>query len=143
MINGKGNGKFGPDDYLEYSEALKFIMNAAGYTYEQSTAFGTNWAQNYKDAAVSRGWMSSTVDLTKPITRDAMAELAARVLGISAATGASPFSDSNNMWAAALYNNKIILGNDSSAKPTFNGSGNLKRHEMISLVYRMYLYSGK
>ena len=151
MINGKGNGKFGPEDAVEYSEALKFIMNAAGYYEEQSTV--GNWAQNYKNTAVQRGWMDSSVDITKPISRTAMAELAARILGISKSTAQSPFADINDGWATALFNatftlngttQRIIQGDlwDNGTR-MFNPNKALTRDEMVCLVYNMYQYTGK
>ena len=143
VINGQGGGKFGPDANLDYSQALKFIMNAAGY-YEAELS-GANWALNYKNKAVQNGWLDSSVELTAAIPRVKMAELAAKVLGIPASTQASPFSDTTNPYAVALYYTtpQIIQGQTSGAKPVFNENQTLKRHEMISLVYRMYQYVEK
>ena len=150
MINGKGNGKFGPEDQVEYSEALKFIMNAAGIVREESKV--GNWAQNYLNTAVQNGWVSGTVDLTKPIPRTAMAELTARILGIPASSAASPFTDTNNQWVTALYNatftangttGRIIQGsNDLNGRLCFNPDSQLTRAEMVTLVYNMYMYKG-
>lgn len=150
MINGKGNGKFGPEDQVEYSEALKFIMNAAGIVREESKV--GNWAQNYLNTAVQNGWVSGSVDLTKPIPRTAMAELTARILGIPASTAASPFADTNNQWVTALYNatftangttGRIIQGsNDLNGRLCFNPDKQLTRAEMVTLVYNMYMYKG-
>lgn len=138
VINGKGDGKFGPGDDLAYSEALKFIMNAAGYYETELT--GANWAENYRSRAVQNGWLSSNVNVNSKITRDAMAELTAKVLGIPASTKANPFSDSTNQWAAALYEKKIVQGTTSGSKPSFSGNTMLKRSEMVCLVYNMYQY---
>ena len=140
VIKGTGSGKFDPEGTLDYSQALKFILNAAGYVVPELE--GANWALNYKTLAVQNGWLSSTVVLTNPISREAMAELAAKALGIGSSSAASPFSDTTNPYAVALYNTtpKIIRGQDSSAKPAFKPNDTLKRHEMVSLVYNMYQY---
>lgn len=147
VIKGKGDGKFGPRDEVEYSEALKFIMNAAGIVETEVSTPGVNWAQNYKSRAVSSGWISSNVDLTKPIPREAMVELAAKVLGVPASTAASPFTDTTNQWAVALYNTtpRIIQGSNDArtGKLVFRPNQPLYRDEMVALVYRMYQYSGK
>lgn len=148
VINGKGNGKFGPEDALAYGEALKMIMNAAGY-YEpeadESQANVSHWAQNYKNTAVQKGWLQSNVNLRATISRDSMAELTARVLGIAAATNqTSPFADSTNAYAIALYNSKIVQGelwDDGTRHFTPNKA--LTRNEMVCLVYNMYQYTGK
>ena len=148
VINGKGDGKFGPEDALTYGEALKMIMNAAGY-YEaeanENQAGVSHWAQNYKNTAVQRGWLQSSVNLRNTISRDSMAELTARVLGISAATNqTSPFADSTNAYAIALYNSKIVQGelwDDGSRHFTPNKA--LTRNEMVCLVYNMYQFTGK
>lgn len=152
VINGTGSGRFEPDKQVEYSEALKFIMNAAGIVREESTV--GNWAQNYKNTAVQNGWMSNSVDITKPISRTAMAELAARILGIPQATGqASPFADTDSPWAIALFNatyrnadgttGRIVQGDvwDNGTRH-FNPNQPLARHEMVCLVYNMYMYKG-
>jgi len=147
VINGKGNGKFGPDDALAYGEALKMIMNAAGYKEAEANEDlpgVSHWAQNYKNTAVQKGWLSSSVDLRATISRDSMAELTAKVLGIAPSSDATPFADSSNTYAVALYKNKIVQGelwDDGSRHFTPNKA--LTRNEMVCLVYNMYVFTGK
>lgn len=147
VIKGQGDGKFGPESNVQYSDALKFIMNAAGIVETEVSTPGVNWAQNYKERAVREGWISANVDLTKDIPREVMVELAARALGVPASSTASPFTDTTNQWAVALYNTtpQIIQGsnNPQTGKLEFRPNSYLRRNEMVSLVYRMYQYSGK
>lgn len=139
IVQGTGNGKAEPRGTLNYGQALKMILLAAGYP-TQAEPSGNDWAINYKNLAVSSGIVSSNVVLTAPITRDAVVEIAAKALKISPVTGNSPFSDSTNGYAIALNRTspQIIVGN---ANGTFNGSGTLLRQEIWVIVQRMYQYA--
>lgn len=102
IMQGKGEGKFDPLGELKYGEALKIFLMSAGYTAAEGT--GKDWAAGYKALAVNNGWISSNVDLDAKISRNAMAELAARVLGVSASSAGSPWNDGTaNSYAIALY----------------------------------------
>ena len=139
IVQGTGNGKAEPRGTLNYGQALKMILLAAGYP-AQAELSGNQWAANYKSLAVSNGLIDSSVNLTAPISRDAVVELAAKALKVSPVSGNSPFKDSNNGYAIALNrtNPAIIIGNEDG---TFNGSSTLLRQEVWAIVYRMNQYT--
>lgn len=142
IITGKGDGKFDPLGTVTYGEALKMVLESCGYTAALGT--GSNWAINYKNLAVSRGWISSDIDLNAAISRNATAELTAKVLGVSAVTGGSPFADEANGYAAALYytSPQIFAGspNPNGGKPLFKNSSPLLRQEVCAVICRVSDY---
>ena len=113
------------------------VLRAAGYTAEEVS--GDNWAINYKNLAVSHGWVSNDISLTSRISRNQVAELVARVLGLSVSTAKSPFKDNANGYAVALYytSPRIIQGNDDN---TFKGGNTLQRAEICRIIYQMNAY---
>lgn len=140
IITGKGEGKFDPLGTVTYGEALKMILEACGYTATLGT--GSNWAINYKNLAVSNGWISSSIDLNAAISRNATAELAARVMGVAPATGGSPFADEANAYAVALYytNPQIFVGDNTTGKLLFKNGSPLLRQEVCAVICRIRTY---
>lgn len=142
IITGKGDGKFDPLGTVTYGEALKMVLESCGYTAALGT--GSQWAINYKNLAVSRGWISSDIDLNAAISRNATAELTAKVLGVSAVTSGSPFADEANGYAAALYytSPQIFAGspNPNGGKPLFKNSSPLLRQEVCAVICRVSDY---
>ena len=142
IIAGRTPTSFAPDGTVTYGEALKMVLRAAGYP-AQSEPTGNNWAINYKNLAVSNGIIEDSIDLNANITRDKMVEVAAKALKINASTASSPFTDSSNPYAIALYNtyysgSKGIIGGNPDG--TFKGGDTLNRAEMCAIVWRMNTY---
>ena len=140
IIQGRGDGKFDPTAELTYGEALKIFLLASGYP-TQAEASGKDWAINYKNLAVSNGWISSDVDLSAKISRNSMAELAAKSLGVAANSSVPPTwkDGTSNSYANALYytNPQILIGN---ADGTFKGNDTLKRQEICAIAARVLNY---
>lgn len=139
IMQGKLEGKFDPLGQLKYGEALKIFLLSAGYSAQEGT--GKDWAAGYKTLAVNNGWISSDVDLDAKITRNAMAELAAKVLGLSATSSVpSTWKDgTSNGYANALYytSPQILVGN---ADGTFKGNDTLQRQEICKIAARVLTY---
>lgn len=145
VITGKGEGKFDPKGTVTYGEALKMVLEACNHTAAVGT--GSQWAINYKNLAVSRGWISSSIDLNAPITRNATAELAAKVMGVAPATSGSPFADEANAYAVALYytNPQIFYGttNPNGGKPLFENNKPLLREQVCAVICRVRTYNAQ
>lgn len=145
VITGKGEGKFDPKGTVTYGEALKMVLEACNHTATVGT--GSQWAINYKNLAVSRGWISSSIDLNAPITRNATAELAAKVMGVAPATSGSPFADEANAYAVALYytNPQIFYGttNPNGGKPLFENNKPLLREQVCAVICRVRTYNAQ
>ena len=140
IMQGKGNGKFDPTGKVKNGEALKMILLAAGYPAQTEPA-GNDWAINYKTLAVNNNLISSSVSLNNTMTRNAVAELAAKALGLTAVTsGKSPFTDSTNGYAIALYNAGILTGDTTSGSRRFLGGDTLQRAEICAIIYRINSY---
>lgn len=142
VISGKGEGKFDPKGTVTYGEALKMVLQACGYSAVAGT--GSQWAINYKNLAVSRGWISNDIDLNAAISRNATAELAAKVLGVSPVTSGSPFADEANAYAVALYYTtpQIFVGttNPNGGKPLFENNKPLLREQVCAVICRVMDY---
>ncbi len=142
VISGRGDGKFDPKGTVTYGEALKMVLESCGYTAAVGT--GSQWAINYKNLAVSKGWISSSVDLNAAISRNATAELAAKVLGVAPVTSGSPFGDEANAYAVALYYTtpQIFVGttNPNGGKPLFENSKPLLREQVCAVICRVSDY---
>lgn len=142
VISGRGDGKFDPKGTVTYGEALKMVLEACGYTATVGT--GSQWAINYKNLAVSRGWISNDIDLNAAISRNATAELAARVLGVERVTSGSPFADDANAYAVALYYTtpQIFVGttNPNGGKPLFENNKPLLREQVCAVICRVMDY---
>ena len=53
LVQGRGNGTFGPNDPITCAEAAKMLLTAIGYSAEARGYTGANWAKNVlSDAAI-------------------------------------------------------------------------------------------
>ena len=141
VISGRPDGTFDPTGTVNYGEALKMVLEACGYSAVAGT--GSQWAINYKNLAVSHGWISSDIDLNAAISRNAIADLTGKVLGVSPATSGSPFADSASAYAVALYYTtpQIFKGNpNNGGKPLFKGESSLSRAEVCVVIYQVMDY---
>ena len=102
VIDGYENGTFRPDSQVTYGAALKLIMLAAGYTEQAPT--GSNVFSGYLARAQADGLVSGSVDLSAPITRLAVSQIAAKALGLSITNLSSvrPFTDTTDPYVQAL-----------------------------------------
>ncbi|MDO4315864.1 MAG: S-layer homology domain-containing protein, partial [Oscillospiraceae bacterium] len=94
VIDGYSNGTFKPDSTVTYGAALKLIMLAAGYPEQKPT--GSNVFSGYLAKAREDGIITvSTVNLSKPITRLQVAQLAAGAMKLDTTNLSSvkPFTD--------------------------------------------------
>ena len=145
IVGGYEDGSFRPNGNVTNGEALKLILKAAGYSDQSRT--DKHWASGYLSAAYRDGIVSSAyLDLDAPITRNAFVSMAAKALKIPPVTyGASPFADSKDPYALALYNTivsgeRIIGGTTQNGLVYFNGGNNIRRSEMSKIICLMYRY---
>lgn len=141
LMTGVGGGKFAPYADATYGETLKMVMLAAGYSELEGDS--THWASGYMSRALSDGLISEKVDLDAPITREAMAAIAAKAMKLSTKDcGASPFADSDDVSAMVLYTAGVVKGSrNMDGQLVFNGGETLKRGELCVIAGR--IRSGK
>jgi hypothetical protein len=142
VVDGYPDGSFGPNNAVTYGQALKMILLAAGYP-TQTEPSGNNWASNYIRLAYSYGIISnSNVDATAIVTRDEIAEIAAKAMNLQPATavtnGTAP-SDSTDGYVYALYNAGIVEGNNGR----WNGSSSFVRMELAKVICNIMDYVAK
>ena len=138
VVGGITPTTYGPKQQVKWGEVLKMVLLGAGHP-AQTEGTGANWAANYLTYAYQKGIVSSDkIDLSKPITRVEMAELAAKALGLSAETsikiGIIGPTDTTNGYVYALYNRGIVGGDSSSGKNLYNPNSTLLRDEMAKIV---------
>ena len=147
IISGTSATTFSPDANMTYGQALKMILLAAGCP-KQSETGGTHWASKYLDYAYKNGFVSSNkIDLDAPINRDAVAELAAKVLGLGKAAslelGVVGPVDSTNGYVWALYNAGILNGSfDADGNNRYYGTQPITRAQVAKIICKINDYVG-
>ena len=135
VVSGYPDGSFKPNGDVTYGEALKLVALAAGLPEQAATT--AHWAGGYLNLAVAAGIFEADTDLNAAVTRADVAKVAAMLLGYEARE-ASPFADTEDQYAVALYEAGIIdgyLAEDGTR--TFEPGSTIKRSEMAKIIYVM------
>ena len=141
VIDGYTDGTFKEKNAITYGAALKLVMLAAGYPEQQPT--GSNVFSGYLDKARADGIITrSDVNLSKPITRLQMAQLAAGALKLDTSNLSSvqPFTDTTDASVRALNAAGIVEGYFSGGTSTFKPDNTLTRGQVSAIVWRMQNY---
>lgn len=141
VISGYNDGSFKPNSTVTYGAALKLIMLAAGYPEQAPT--GKNVFSGYLSRAQADGIITrSNVNLTAPITRLQVAQLAAGALKLSTSglSSVKPFTDTADPHVQALNAAGIVEGYFSNGTSTYRPSNTLNRGQMSAIVWRMNQY---
>ncbi len=141
VVSGYTNGSFKPDSTVSYGAALKLIMLAAGYPEQAPTTknvFSGYLAKARADGLVTR----SNINLSAPITRLQVAQLAAGALKLNTSNLSSvkPFTDTSDLYVQALNAAGIVEGYFSNGTSTFRPNNSLTRGQMSAIVWRMQNY---
>lgn len=140
VISGYSDGTFRPSDTVTYGAALKLIMLAAGY--DEQEPVGSNVFSGYLARAQKDGLVSGNVDLTAKITRLAVAQIAAKAMGLSITNLSSvqPFTDTTDPYVRALNAAGIVGGYFENGTSTYKPYNTLTRGAMSAIVWRMEQY---
>ena len=141
VISGYADGSFKPNSTVTYGAALKLIMLAAGYPEQAPT--GKNVFSGYLAKAQADGIVTrSNVNLSAPITRLQVAQIAAGAMKLSTSNLSSvkPFTDTSDVYVQALNAAGIVEGYFSNGTSTFKPSNTLNRGQMSAIVWRMNEY---
>ena len=141
LVNGYGDGTFLPENDITAGEALKVIMVTAGYAEQAPT--GENWASGYLDLAVADGLLTAdqVPDLDAAVSRDLIAQVAARAIGLAASETENPFSDTDSEYVLALYDAGLVTGSyDENGNLVYLPESTIIRAELCALMWRMYQY---
>lgn len=140
VISGYSDGTFRPNDTVTYGAALKLIMLAAGY--DEQKPVNSNVFSGYLARAKADGLVSGDVDLTAKITRLAVAQIAAKAMGLSITNLSSvqPFTDTTDPYVRALNAAGIVGGYFENGTSTYKPYNTLTRGAMSAIVWRMQQY---
>lgn len=141
VISGYNDGSFKPNSTVTYGAALKLIMLAAGYPEQAPT--GKNVFSGYLSRAQADGIITrSNVNLSAPITRLQVAQLASGALKLSTSglSSVKPFTDTADPHVQALNAAGIVEGYFSNGTSTYRPSNTLTRGQMSAIVWRMNQY---
>lgn len=139
VVDGFDDGGFHPGDAVTWGQALLMVQKAAGLT-DQMPKEGEHWAGGYARHALSHGWITErqSLSLDASITRQEIARLTARVLGLDAEQGGSPYADVSDGEVTALYKAGVMTGSRSADGQTvFYPKQALKRSEMCVVVWQV------
>lgn len=142
VIDGYSDGSFKPDSTITYGAALKLIMLAAGYSEQapvNSNVFSGYLAKAQADGIITR----SDVDLTKPITRLQVAQIAAGAMKLDTSNLSSvqPFTDTTDASVRALNAAGIVEGYFSNGTSAYRPNNTLTRGQVSAIVWRMEQYN--
>ena len=142
IISGYSNGTFKPNNTITYGAALKLIMLAAGYPEQAPTINGSAFS-GYLTKARAEGIVTRTnVNLSAPITRLQVAQLAAGAmkLDLDNLSSVNPFTDTTDKHVQALNAAGIVEGYFSGGTSTYKPNNTLTRGQVSAIVWRMQNY---
>ena len=137
VIGGRGNGAYAPGEPTLTGEALKLILLAAGY--EEQAPTGAHWASGYADFARANELINETLlsDLDQPISRLAVAQLAAKALRFGQSFSSTPFADTKDGYVTALSEIGVLNGMTEHGEQVFHPERTLTRAEVSAIVWRL------
>jgi len=143
VISGYSDGTYKFNNTVTYGAALKLVMLAAGYGEQAPTVKGSTFS-GYLDKARAEGIVTrSNVDLTKPITRLQVAQLAAGALDldIDNLSSIKPFTDTADLHVQALNAAGIVEGYFVNGTSTYKPNNTVTRGQLSAIVWRMQNYT--
>ena len=151
VVNGYEDGTFRPQNNVSWGEALKLVLLSSGFSEqdpEKAEEGGPtpHWASGYLAFAEKKQYLAqgAVTALNEPISRDALADLCAAALELSALPAENPYSDSARTSVLQLYAAGIMEGSfDESGKRVFKGDQNLTRAEICAVLTRVRSYVDK
>ena len=143
VISGYEDGTFRPDGTVTWGEALKLILLAAGQDSQPAT--DVHWAGGYLNLALQWGILpvGPHYDLDAPITRQQVAQIAARALGLRAVMAHNPFADCSDPEVLALCEAGIVEGMEVNGQMCFVGEGKLLRSQISAIIFRIHQWVGR
>lgn len=143
VIGGYADNTFKSDSTVTYGAALKLIMLASGNYGEIAPTVAGQTFSGYLARAKADGLVSGEVDLTKPITRLQVSQLAAKAmrLDVNNLSSNRPFTDTADVYVQALNAAGIVEGYFANGSSTFKPGNTLTRGQASAIVWRMRNYN--
>lgn len=137
VVGGYPDGSFRPERATTCGETLKLITVNAGYS--EQVPVSEHWASGYLRLAEVNGWVEAGElrDLDAPVSRLTVARIAAKALGLSKVYTTSPYEDTADGYALAMYRVGLLVGSQVEGKTYFYPQQSIKRSELCTLIWRM------
>ena len=137
VIGGYEDGTYRPYNTLSCGAALKLVLLAAGYPEQEPTAAGA--LGGYYDYALQKGFIDEgeITSLKADASRLLVARLTARALKLPELDIESPYADTNDGYAKALYTTGIMQGKEVFGVRKLCAADSIKRGEMAAVVWRI------
>ncbi len=142
QVDGYPDGTFKPGREVTAGEGLKMLLMSAGYGQQEPLA-GGHWASGYLELAEEEGFLTpgEITDLDAPLSRGLVAKVAAQALQLPAASAASPFADTGDGYAVALYEAGILTGSyNTSGQLVYRPEATIVRSEVCTVMWKMSSY---
>jgi hypothetical protein len=147
LIIGYEDGSFNPNNSITRAEFIALINRSFGFSEEAAISFSdvasSNWAYSEVAKAVKAGYITGyedgTVGASKPISRQEVAVIVDRLLGLThSQSAASSFTDSDSiaLWAKGSVDAAVVKGilqgyaEDNSFKP---GNSTTRAEAVVTL----------
>lgn len=145
VVGGYDDGTFQQAGKLKTGEALKLILRAAGYG--EQAPVDAHWASGYMVLALQLGCFESgeIVELDAPISREKIAEITTKALGLAPRSGTSPFADADNGYLLTMYEEGIFGGTVIGGQRFFYPADSISRAEVCAVISRVssWVYTEK
>ena len=137
VISGYEDGSYRPWNTVTCGAALKLVLLAAGYPEQEPTAESA--LSGYYDYALKKGFIDEgeITDLKAEASRLLIARLTARALKLPELDRESPYADTDDGYAIALYTTGVMQGKDVDGVRILSAKANVKRGEMAAIVWRI------
>lgn len=137
VVGGYEDGTFRHANKLKTGEALKLILRAAGYA--EQAPVDMHWASGYLVLAMQLGCFAAgeIVDLEAPVSREKIAEITTRALGLEPRVGASPFADADSGYLLTMYEEGILGGTVVGGQRFFYPVDSITRAEVCAVISRV------
>jgi hypothetical protein len=148
FIKGYEDNSFKPDNSITRAEFMALVNRSFGFTDEAQISFSdvasSYWAYleiaKGVKAGYIKGYPDGTIGADKSISRQEVAVIVNRLLGLSAATGPSAFSDGSTigLWAKDAVDAAVSAGilNGYAADNTFKPANPITRAESVITLDR-------
>lgn len=143
-IKGKGDGRFGTQEYIKRVDAAVFVVKALGLETESATSSGftdvperaEKEVNALKAAGITKGKTETTFASQDLITRGELAIWIQRGFGLEAGKSELVFDDVGDRYQEAVSALLAASITNGTSKTTFGTTANAKRGDFAIFVYK-------
>lgn len=148
FIKGYEDGSFKPNNSITRAEFITLVNRSFGFTEQAQISFSDVNSSNWSYVEIAKGvkagyiagYADGTIGANKSISRQEVAVIVNRLLGLSAAAVPSTFTDASKIaeWAKISVDNAVAAGilNGYAADNTFKPANPITRAESVVTLDR-------